>query len=37
MPVKLIDTVDKIGFILEKIPVIRELAGSLHIYGRRPK
>jgi 2-polyprenyl-3-methyl-5-hydroxy-6-metoxy-1,4-benzoquinol methylase len=36
-PVKLIDTVDKIGSILEKIPIIREFAGSLHIYGRRPK
>jgi SAM-dependent methyltransferase len=35
-PLKLIDAVKKIGSILEKIPVIREFAGSLHIYGRRP-
>jgi len=36
-PLKLVDAVDKIGFIFEKIPIIREFAGSLHIYARRPK
>lgn len=36
-PLKLVDVMDKIGFILERIPVIREFAGSLHIYARRPK
>jgi len=37
LPAKLIDSVDKIGSVLEKIPVIREFAGSLHICGQRPK
>jgi hypothetical protein len=36
-PLKLVDAVDKIGFIFEKIPVIREFTGSLHICARRPK
>jgi hypothetical protein len=36
-PLKLADVVDKIDFIFEKIPVIREFAGSLHICARRPK
>jgi hypothetical protein len=36
-PLSLVDAVNKIGFILERIPVIYEFAGSLHIYARRPK
>jgi SAM-dependent methyltransferase len=37
-PVKFINTIEEgVGRFLEKIPCIREFAGSLHIYGRRPK
>ena len=34
-PVKFIDAVSRIGLFLEKVPFIREFAGSLHIFGRR--
>ena len=34
-PVKFINTVERIGLFLEKMPFIREFAGSLHIFGRR--
>ena len=36
-PSLMIPVVEQIGFILEKIPVIKEFAGSLLIMGRRPK
>jgi hypothetical protein len=36
-PLKLVDAVDKIGSILEKIPVIREFADSLHILRSSPQ
>jgi 2-polyprenyl-3-methyl-5-hydroxy-6-metoxy-1,4-benzoquinol methylase len=33
---KMIPTMQKIGMILEKIPLIKEFAGSLHIRAKRP-
>lgn len=35
-PVPLISTVRKLGWLLEKIPAVREFAGSLYIRCRRP-
>jgi SAM-dependent methyltransferase len=36
VPAFLTQTADRIGQVLEKIPVFREIAGSLWIQGRRP-
>jgi hypothetical protein len=36
-PPKLINLINKTGAFLEKIPVIREFAGSLHIFSRHPE
>jgi SAM-dependent methyltransferase len=35
-PVRLVETMRRLGFLLEKIPIIREFSGSLLIEGRRP-
>jgi 2-polyprenyl-3-methyl-5-hydroxy-6-metoxy-1,4-benzoquinol methylase len=35
-PSKLINAVEKVGLFFEKVPLVREFAGSLHIFARRP-
>lgn len=36
-PTQLIDFVQKIAFLLEHMPVVKELCGSLYIHARRPE
>ena len=35
-PPRLIPTVQTLGYYLEKTPILREIAGSLYIFGRKP-
>lgn len=35
-PARLVGTVDRVGRVLERVPILREFSGSLFIRGRRP-
>jgi len=35
-PSRLIEMVEKIGLLLEKIPLLRQFSGSLHIVAHKP-
>ena len=37
MPVRLIDSLNKIGQILERTPIIKEIAGSLRVFASKPE